>query len=177
MTVWPSGLRRWLKAPFRKGVGSNPTAVNGLGSLACRTGRSDVCRTRCKANFAGLRSLFLVIVGLCLPVPVQLDTLGIEPRASRMLSGCDTTTPCALEDLGKERWSKAAPLSWRAFLRAPVGTKACGRKALPRSKNSEKHRRHHRFFWRPELFVITKFEGFHDSLAERSKAVAQGAIP
>ena len=27
MTVWPSGLRRWLKAPVRKGVGSNPTAV------------------------------------------------------------------------------------------------------------------------------------------------------
>ena len=25
-----------------------------------------------------------------------MDTLGIEPRASRMLSGCDTTTPCAL---------------------------------------------------------------------------------
>ena len=29
-TVWPSGLRRWLKAPFRKSVGSNPTAVNVL---------------------------------------------------------------------------------------------------------------------------------------------------
>ena len=27
-----------------------------------------------------------------------MDTLGIEPRASRMLSGCDTTTPCALEE-------------------------------------------------------------------------------
>ena len=27
-TVWPSGLRRWLKAPVRKGVGSNPTVVN-----------------------------------------------------------------------------------------------------------------------------------------------------
>ena len=26
-TVWPSGLRRWLKAPVHKGVGSNPTAV------------------------------------------------------------------------------------------------------------------------------------------------------
>ena len=26
-TVWPSGLRRWLKAPVRKGVSSNPTAV------------------------------------------------------------------------------------------------------------------------------------------------------
>ena len=27
MTVWPSGLRRWLQAPVREGVGSNPTAV------------------------------------------------------------------------------------------------------------------------------------------------------
>ena len=27
LTLWPSGLRRWLKAPFRKGVGSNPTGV------------------------------------------------------------------------------------------------------------------------------------------------------
>ena len=26
---------------------------------------------------------------------IKVDTLGIEPRASRMLSGCDTTTPCA----------------------------------------------------------------------------------
>ena len=24
-----------------------------------------------------------------------MDTLGFEPRASRMLSGCDTATPCA----------------------------------------------------------------------------------
>ena len=28
MTVWPSGLRRWLQAPVRKGVGSSPTAVS-----------------------------------------------------------------------------------------------------------------------------------------------------
>ena len=39
-------------------------------------------------------------VGLILASPQrrpmkQVDTLGIEPRASRMLSGCDTTTPCA----------------------------------------------------------------------------------
>ena len=26
---------------------------------------------------------------------VGMDSLGIEPRASRMLSGCDTTTPTA----------------------------------------------------------------------------------
>ena len=32
-TVWPSGLRRWLKAPFRKGVGSNPTAVTCPGHI------------------------------------------------------------------------------------------------------------------------------------------------
>ena len=30
------------------------------------------------------------------PTPISMDTLGIEPRASRMLSGCDTTTPRAL---------------------------------------------------------------------------------
>ena len=28
---------------------------------------------------------------------LTVDTLGIEPRASRMLSGCDTTTPHALD--------------------------------------------------------------------------------
>ena len=27
---------------------------------------------------------------------IHMDTLGIEPRASRMLSGCGTITPCAL---------------------------------------------------------------------------------
>ena len=30
--VWPGGLRRWLRAPVRKGPGSNPTAV--IGGLA-----------------------------------------------------------------------------------------------------------------------------------------------
>ena len=34
-TVWPSGLRRWLKALVRKGVGSNPTAVNALWRTPC----------------------------------------------------------------------------------------------------------------------------------------------
>jgi hypothetical protein len=32
-TLWPSGLRRWLKAPFRKGVGSNPTGVISFGLI------------------------------------------------------------------------------------------------------------------------------------------------
>ena len=29
---------------------------------------------------------------------VKMDTLGFEPRAFRMRSGCDTTTPCARLD-------------------------------------------------------------------------------
>ena len=28
---------------------------------------------------------------------IKMDILGFEPRAFRMRSGCDTTTPCALE--------------------------------------------------------------------------------
>ena len=54
-TVWPSGLRRWLKAPFRKGVGSNPTAVMRARSVrmghhpsrcAVSTGRRRPVRVR-----------------------------------------------------------------------------------------------------------------------------------
>ena len=40
MTVWPSGLRRWLQAPVRKGVGSNPTAV--ICSLFCALARPAI---------------------------------------------------------------------------------------------------------------------------------------
>ena len=35
-TVWPSGLRRWLQAPVRTGVGSNPTAVSFAGSAGAQ---------------------------------------------------------------------------------------------------------------------------------------------
>ena len=38
MAVWPSVLRRCLKAPFRKGVGSNPTTVTFF--FACLTSDS-----------------------------------------------------------------------------------------------------------------------------------------
>ena len=33
MTVWPNGLRRWLKAPFRNGVTSSPTFVRNARSV------------------------------------------------------------------------------------------------------------------------------------------------
>ena len=37
-TVWPSGRRRWLEAPVRKGVGSNPTAVTLRDWRVCARG-------------------------------------------------------------------------------------------------------------------------------------------
>ena len=45
-TVWPSGLRRWLQAPVRKGVGSNPTAVILIGVLG-----DDAMRACCAGGF------------------------------------------------------------------------------------------------------------------------------
>ena len=44
-TVWPSGLRRWLQAPVRKGVGSNPTAVIQLIDLFPATSPSSTSPT------------------------------------------------------------------------------------------------------------------------------------
>ena len=48
-TVWPSGLRRWLKAPVRKGVGSNPTAVISLAHVLALwlTKRTGTARASC----------------------------------------------------------------------------------------------------------------------------------
>ena len=56
-----------------------------------------------------------------------MGTLGIEPRASRMLSGCDTTTPHALD---KEALAKRYPgarsgmsqLPWRLTPYQKVGS-------------------------------------------------------
>ena len=46
-TLWPSGLRRWLKAPFRKGVGSNPTGVIFATRLSSSSSQLDlhICRS------------------------------------------------------------------------------------------------------------------------------------
>ena len=62
----------------------------------------------------------------------QMDTLGIEPRASRMLSGCDTTTPRALpiaqhtpdiqtKDAGNtEQLVCVRQWAWRPILRVAI---------------------------------------------------------
>jgi hypothetical protein len=57
MTVWPSGLRRWLKAPFRKGVGSNPTAVMCAWRRPCALGsRFEASGTRANSFGSGERA-------------------------------------------------------------------------------------------------------------------------
>ena len=55
------------------------------------------------ARWLAVCSIFVKMQTLPIPVAenqltntnTEMDTLGIEPRASRMLSGCDTTTPRA----------------------------------------------------------------------------------
>ena len=56
----------------------------------------DVTRARFLADalFVHLPVPHLAVVAFS--IQSKMDTLGIEPRASRMLSGCDTTTPRAL---------------------------------------------------------------------------------
>ena len=52
-----------------------------------------------------------------------LDTLGFEPRAFRMRSGCDTTTPCALESKYAE--NKEHAKIQRGVVRAAARAAAC----------------------------------------------------
>ena len=121
MTVWPSGLRRWLKAPFRNGVGSTPTAVN------------HVC-------------------SVCVPQTIAVPRLKIEHfRCSACAQpgrahttdfcgpSCHAATPRHRAVVSKDCTLVLGPV-------VPGIAAAC--------------------------FCIT-----NDSLAERSKAVAQGAIP
>ena len=56
-----------------------------------------------------------------------MDTLGIEPRASRMLSGCDTTTPCA-------HMSSSAQLRYYGYSHAREAQGALTRNGPKRAK-------------------------------------------
>ena len=53
--------------------------------LETRGGRGEMGKCRALSHLLGCRRWG----------DENMDTLGIEPRASRMLSGCDTITPCA----------------------------------------------------------------------------------
>ena len=62
-TPWPSGLRRWLKAQVRKGVGSNPTGVIAKhlepGSCRCVTiAQNQPSATKARGTLRGTLALY-----------------------------------------------------------------------------------------------------------------------
>ena len=75
LTVWPSGLRRWLQAPVRKGVGSNPTAVTCI--LKVATARVSARMMGAPGDAAPCRHL------VALPHPVR--QFGSGERCSLLL--------------------------------------------------------------------------------------------
>ena len=72
MTVWPSGLRRWLKAPVRKGVGSNPTAVTDVFLFVAQERFFDLILRARAGKVAGLVVLLQLGRGVERLVTVQL---------------------------------------------------------------------------------------------------------
>ena len=56
----------------------------------------DVTQVRFPADALFVRLPVPHLAVVAFSIQSKMDTLGIEPRASRMLSGCDTTTPRAL---------------------------------------------------------------------------------
>ena len=59
-TVWPSGLRRWLQAPVRKGVGSNPTAVMPIAALDCGMSWKAWGEALEESSIGGVLSLYMM---------------------------------------------------------------------------------------------------------------------
>ena len=110
-TVWPSGLRRWLMAPFRKGVGSNLTAVTfprvfGRRHWKKKTflfrAQKAVCRAHRSWSFclqqSGAKFFFCFLFAFWNKVVQVWTHWDFNPGPFRMRSGCDATTPCALID-------------------------------------------------------------------------------
>ena len=91
--------RREHPAPGATSPRPTAEAHDGPQKSAATDSRATICLwqiqiSRCLCEQAKRR-----YVWLCANASMQMDTLGIEPRASRMLSGCDTTTPCALRGI------------------------------------------------------------------------------
>ena len=102
----------------------------------------------CVAGVMALQLSHLFILRLPLRSQLDglqpLDTLGFEPRAFRMRSGCDTTTPCAHGIIAvvnsHNHWPHRCPKAW---LRAQDSSHPRGRWAehTPKSKKLLAHPR------------------------------------
>ena len=161
MTIWPSGLRRWLKAPFRKGVGSNPTGVSTKARYshgALETPAGPV--TQRYASDSQFHSSALSCSYTCCIRGGDLNNVNASRRVLPHGIGQGIALPCRVG-----AGSNPAAATYRG------ATHARG----------------------PALDVLKQIIGSHclwcrrsmsatqavlkDALAERSKAVAQGAIP
>ena len=125
MTVWPSGLRRWLQAPVRKGVGSNPTAVictlleylhimRQLASNSSFAGWRPVwfvrlvsCLQSCRAGptifLSHTRRLSLCLIFIF--VHVCVVSVSFEPHAT-----CDQGQPGSARQAGETGQAPCRPL-------------------------------------------------------------------
>ena len=90
MTVWPSGLGRWLKAPVRKGVGSNPTAVTlaylrvSARACNCRLARVTIAQYNAAVQDACRAARSFVVMPGVAQVALQLR-LALVPEVRRTL--------------------------------------------------------------------------------------------
>ena len=113
-TVWPSGLRRWLQAPVRKGVGSNAEKIRPVLSWA----------RAAPWNERGQRAV-----------------LGIEPRTSRTRSENHATRPKqpVVPMHPVEHTTPAAPVNLMALLGSkPLGPAGkAARTSTPASLKNE----------------------------------------
>jgi hypothetical protein len=99
-------------------------------------------------TFAGKRPLAWAKISI---LHEKMDTLGFEPRAFRMRSGCDTTTPCALCPW---RWPLAYIAKNENFLFVRGAGQECGSRGnvtwrfqamsdIDSGKHKERHRQRH----------------------------------
>ena len=151
MTVWSSGLRRWLQAPVRKGVGSNPTAVSpqdARGVAECRPARPTAATSHA-APRAGLRPSLVHspqrVPWRFVARPLSAGRAAAAGRGERR----SLAHPRArLQRRHQHVEARQSARPWLLYRSLPV----------------------------PAGFMCREI-GMHDSLAEWSKALASGASP
>ena len=101
-------MQRMAPARILKGLRAHKQTTSNV-RRAPRASRARSARARKAFARAALNNQSPTI-NRALPLAI-MDTLGIEPRASRMLSGCDTTTPCAQLNQNTQFTQRLAPPS------------------------------------------------------------------
>ena len=141
MTVWPSGLRRWLQAPVRKGVGSNPTAVTMPTTttapptpFACAR-IQQTTRTRCSCGGRGRAGLPLPLARARPLLPcAESQRLRIEASGAR--AAAKSSSPLAQS---AERKALNLVVVGPSPTMGVCGVRACSRCCAVRADASSAH--------------------------------------